>query len=176
MIELVPWSDGDLWVVERFLSDPEMMEHLGGAQSHEQIVDAHSRYLDTGRSGAGGMFTVVVGPDSLVAGNIGYWDKRWRDELVYETGWMIFPEHQGRGLASEALRLLIARVRLDHQRRFLHAFPAVGNAPSNALCRRAGFINLGDLEFEYPPGHPLRCNDWRLDLWPPPEGLGSLQG
>ena len=62
MIELAPWSDGDLWVVERFLSDPEMMEHLGGAQSREQILDAHARYLETARSGTGAMFTVVVRP------------------------------------------------------------------------------------------------------------------
>ena len=174
MIDLVPWSDGDLWVVERILSDPAMMEHLGGAQSREQILDAHSRYLDSGRSGTGGMFTLVVRPDSQVVGNIGYWDKPWRDEVVYEAGWMVFPEYQGRGLASEALAMLIARIRLEHVRRFLHAFPEVGNAPSNALCRRAGFTNLGDLEFEYPPGHPLRCNDWRLDLWAAPDDLGPV--
>ena len=176
MIELAPWSDRDLWVVERFLSDPEMMAHLGGAQSREQILDAHARYLETARSGTGAMFTVVVRPDSEVVGNIGYWDKPWRDELVYETGWMIFPEYQGKGLASAALAALIARVRLQHARRFLHAFPEVGNGPSNALCRRAGFTNLGELDFEYPPGHPLRCNDWRLDLWAAPDDLGSHRG
>lgn len=167
----MPWSDGDRWVIERFLSDPEMMEHLGGAQSPEQILDAHVRYLDTGRSGTGGMFTVVVRSDRQVVGNIGYWDKPWRDEIVYETGWMIFPEHQGKGLASEALAALIAHVRVQHARRFLHAFPEVGNVPSNALCRRAGFTNLGELDFEYPPGHPLRCNDWCLDLWAAPDDL-----
>jgi RimJ/RimL family protein N-acetyltransferase len=165
MVELVPWSDDDLWVVERFLSDPVMMEHLGGAQSREQILDAHSRYLDTGRSGTGAMFTVVVRPASAVVGNIGYWDKEWRGEVVYESGWMIFPEYQGRGLATEALAALIARVRLQHARRFLHAFPEVGNIASNALCRKSGFTNLGEFAFEYPPGHPLRCNDWRLDLF-----------
>jgi RimJ/RimL family protein N-acetyltransferase len=168
MIELVPWSEADLWVVERFLSDPEMMRHLGGPQSREQILDAHARYLETGRSGSGGMFTVVSTPDSAVVGNIGYWDKSWRDEPVFETGWMIFPEYQGRGLATEALAALIERVRIEHARRFLHAFPDVGNGPSNALCRKAGFTNLGECAFEYPPGHPLRCNDWQLDLWSAP--------
>jgi hypothetical protein len=33
MIELLPWSDDDLWVVERCLSDPGMMEHLGGLRA-----------------------------------------------------------------------------------------------------------------------------------------------
>jgi RimJ/RimL family protein N-acetyltransferase len=147
MIELVPWSDADLWVVERFLSDPGMMQHLGGAQSREQILDAHSRYLETGRSGSGGMFTVVSTADSAVVGNIGYWDKSWRDDLVYETGWMIFPEYQGRGLATAALAALIARFRREHVGRFLHAFPEVENVASNALCRKAGFTNLGARDF-----------------------------
>ena len=50
------------------------------------------------------------------------------------------------------------------ERRFVHAFPSVDNAPSNAVCRKTGFVLLGDYEFEYPPGSFMRCNDWRLDL------------
>jgi RimJ/RimL family protein N-acetyltransferase len=164
MIELLPWSDDDLWVAEQLLSDPVMMKHLGGPQSHEQILDAHKRFLDTGASGKGAMFKVVLGPAPDVVGNIGYWDKTWRDELVYETGWMIFPAYQGRGLASEALTMLLARLPGEHGRRYLHAYPSVENGPSNAICRKHGFVNLGEYEFEYPVGHALRCNDWRLDL------------
>jgi RimJ/RimL family protein N-acetyltransferase len=164
MIDLQPWSDHDLWVVERFLSDPGMTEHLGGPLSPERILDAHRRYLDTNASGAGRMFTVVLDPEPSVIGSIGFWDKTWRDELVYETGWMIFPEYQGRGLASEALAMLVGRLKRDHARRFLHAFPSIDNGPSNALCRKLGFANLGEVAFEYPPGNSLRCNDWRLDL------------
>ena len=48
--------------------------------------------------------------------------------------------------------------------RFLHAFPSVANAASNAVCRKVGFVELGECDFEYPAGHPIRCNDWRLDL------------
>lgn len=164
MIELLPWSDDDLWAVDRFLSDPEMMQHLGGAQSHEQVVNQHKRYLETATSGTGQMYKIVLSPANDAIGSIGYWDRTWRDEAVYETGWMILPEYQGRGYASAALALLVERLRREHVRRFLHAFPAVTNGPSNALCRRAGFTNLGECEFEYPTGHPLRCNDWRLDL------------
>lgn len=163
-IELLPWSDDDLWAVERFLGDPEMMQHLGGPQSREQILDQHVRYLDADTSGTGEMFKVVLSHTLGAIGNIGYWDKTWRDELVYETGWMILPEYQGRGYASEALEMLVERLRGEYARRSLHAFPAITNGPSNALCRKLGFTNLGHCEFEYPAGHPLQCNDWRLDL------------
>ena len=164
MIELLPWSDDDLWAVERFLSDSEMMKHLGGPQSREQIVQQHERYMNADASGTGQMFKIVLSPATDAIGSIGYWDKIWREELVHETGWMILPEYQGQGLASDALTLLVERLRRDHMHRFLHAFPSVTNGPSNALCRKAGFINLGESDFEYPAGHPLRCNDWRVDL------------
>jgi RimJ/RimL family protein N-acetyltransferase len=170
-IALLPWSDDDLWAVERFLTDPEMMRHLGGPQSHEQVLDQHERFLDAGRSGTGEMFKIVLPPASDAIGNIGYWDKTWRDELIYETGWMILPEYQGRGYASEALAMLVARLRREHADRSLHAFPAMTNGASNALCRKLGFTNLGEHEFEYPAGHPLQCNDWRLDLSPATDQL-----
>jgi hypothetical protein len=40
----------------------------------------------------------------------------------------------------------------------------VENAPSNAICRKLGFELLEACDFEFPPGHHMRCNDWRLDL------------
>ena len=45
------------------------------------------------------------------------------------------------------------------------AFPSVDNGPSNAICRKLGFTFLEASEFEYPKGHFMRCNDWRLDLF-----------
>jgi len=46
--------------------------------------------------------------------------------------------------------------------RSIHAYPGVDNGPSNAICRKAGFTLAGAHDFEYPPGHPMRCNDWFL--------------
>ena len=46
----------------------------------------------------------------------------------------------------------------------MHAFPNVDNAPSNAICRTLGFERLAACEFEFPKGHFMTCNDWRLDL------------
>jgi RimJ/RimL family protein N-acetyltransferase len=54
----------------------------------------------------------------------------------------------------------------ERKHRFMHAFPNVENAASNAICRKLGFTLLEEnLEFEFPPGNHLRCNDWRLDLF-----------
>jgi RimJ/RimL family protein N-acetyltransferase len=54
--------------------------------------------------------------------------------------------------------------RATGRRRAIHAFPSVDNAPSNAVCRKAGFTLLRQARFEYPKGHWMQCNDWRLVL------------
>ena len=111
------------------------------------------------------MFRIVLGSASEVVGSIGYWEKNWRDQLVYETGWHILPAYQGRGLATKAGEAVIAQARLENRHRFLHAFPSMDNIPSNAICRKLGFVLMEACEFEYPPGNFMICNDWRLDLF-----------
>jgi RimJ/RimL family protein N-acetyltransferase len=58
----------------------------------------------------------------------------------------------------------VERARAAGKHRFIHAFPSVENGASNAICRKVGFILQGEVDFEFPPGHFMRCNDWRLDL------------
>jgi hypothetical protein len=65
----------------------------------------------------------------------------------------------GRGVGSGALALPIERARTEPRFETMHAFPAVTNAPSNALCRTFGFSLLGQRDFTY-AGRPLRCNHW----------------
>jgi RimJ/RimL family protein N-acetyltransferase len=60
---------------------------------------------------------------------------------------------------------VIEIARAERARRFLHAYPGVGNEPSNAVCRKLGFTFRGPHEFEYPAGSLMVCNDWRLDLF-----------
>src|SRR5581483_11371528 len=112
-------------------------------------------------SGRGRMFKIVDEETGEAAGSVGYWLREWRGEEIYETGWLVLPEFQGRGIAAAATALALEQARLDGART-IHAFPGVENAPSNAICRKLGFELLKELEFEYPPGSTMRCNDWRL--------------
>jgi len=89
---------------------------------------------------------------------------------VYEIGWSVLPGHHGHRIASRATGLLLDIAAGETARRSVHAFPSVGNAPSNAICRRAGFVLRAEVDFECPPGHVMRCNDWRLDLASRPTG------
>jgi RimJ/RimL family protein N-acetyltransferase len=62
------------------------------------------------------------------------------------------------------MELLIGIARAARRHAAIHAFPSIENPPSNAICRKLGFELLGETEFEYPKGHWMRCNDWRLSL------------
>jgi RimJ/RimL family protein N-acetyltransferase len=138
-----------------------MMEHLGGPESEEKIAERQARYEKPGSK----QFKIVDEATGEGAGWVGYWEREWRGEEVYEIGWAVIPAFQGRGIAAAATLEAIAIAREDGERRFLHAYPSVDNAPSNAICRKAGFTLLGLVEFEYPKGHFMQCSDWRLDLF-----------
>jgi RimJ/RimL family protein N-acetyltransferase len=163
VVRLEPWGDGDLPLVQQLMGDPVMTEHLGGPESPEKLVDRQRRYEQLAASGRGSMLKIVDEAGSA-AGSVGYWEKDWRGGQIWEIGWMVLPAFQGRGLAGRATEQAIALARADGRHRFLHAFPSVDNAPSNAICRKLGFLLLGECDFEFPRGHWMRCNDWQLDL------------
>lgn len=163
-VRIEPWGEGDLPLLKKLLGDPAMTEHLGGPESDEQLVRRQVRYEQLVASGKGRMFKAVLQEAGEAVGSVGYWDSIHNGEEIYEIGWLVLPAFQGRGIAGVATTLAIAMARADGKHRFLHAFPSVENPPSNALCRKLGFTLVEECEFEYPKGHFMRCNDWRLEL------------
>ncbi|MGW8060788.1 GNAT family N-acetyltransferase [Streptomyces ziwulingensis] len=157
---LVPWAEGDLWLLRR-TNSPEMTAHLGGPESEERLLGRHRRYTELR---AGRMYRVARVDGGETVGSIGHRRRVWRGAEVWEAGWAMLPESRRRGLAARAARAVVDVARAAGPHRYLHAFPGVGHAASNAVCRRAGFTLLGQADFEYPKGHRIRSNDWRVDL------------
>jgi len=166
VIALHPWSDKDLPVLEKTLGNAEVMQHLGGIEDPRAILARHRSYLALALP-EGRMFTISVAAEPAIVGTIGFWETTWHGEAIYETGWMVLPAYTGRGIATQAALCLIQQVRSLRRHRFLHAFPAVDNVASNRVCRKAGFVNQGKCEVEFPKGHFMRSNDWRIDLLHP---------
>ncbi|MFD3542781.1 GNAT family N-acetyltransferase [Streptomyces sp. NPDC058662] len=167
-VRLTPWGPEDFWLLRR-KNAAEMTTYLGGPESEPKLLDRQRRYeaLSAREPGAGRMFRVdLVAPDGSgePVGSIGFWEREWRGGPVYESGWGILPEFQGRGLAVAALAELLAHLREHGTREAVHAFPGTDHAASNAVCRRAGFTCLGPVDFEYPPGVPHPSNDWHHPL------------
>jgi RimJ/RimL family protein N-acetyltransferase len=164
-VELRSWQSHDLTLLQRLMGDPKMTVYLGGTETSEQIINRHKRYCETGTSGKGEMFVILSGTEAKPAGSIGFWEKPWQGELIWEIGWSVLPEFQGQGIATKAVIMLIEKIRRLQNPRIIHAFPAKDNLPSNALCRKLGFILTNDVEFEYPPGNWMQCKDWHLNLY-----------
>jgi RimJ/RimL family protein N-acetyltransferase len=162
LVTLEPWGGDDLPLLERLMGDPGMTEHLGGPESPDKLRERQSGYECL--EGSDRMFKIVDVASGAGVGSVGFWTKEWRGGQVYEVGWMVVPEFQGRGIAVAATARAIELAKGQDKHRFMHAFPNVGNAPSNAICGKLGFELLEACEFEFPKGHFMICNDWRLDL------------
>jgi RimJ/RimL family protein N-acetyltransferase len=142
-------------------TDPGTMRHLGGPASLESAREAHVRRLKV--EDPDWWLKIVPDPGGPAAGTIGIWDSEWEGARVHEAGWMVLPEFRGRGIATQALALLLERARSEPRIESVHAFPNVENEASNTLCRRAGFELIGNAEVEF-RGHRLRCNHWVVEV------------
>jgi RimJ/RimL family protein N-acetyltransferase len=156
-VELVRYAEADLWLTAALETDPDVMRELGGPLDPARLPETHRRRLEDPF-----WFTIHAQPGGAV-GSIGIWEHKVDGEALHETGWMVLPAFQGRGIASRALSLLIERARATPEFEAMHAFPPVSNAPSNALCRKSGFTLMEEREFVY-AGRTLRCNHWVLGV------------
>ena len=156
-MELEAYTEADFWLTEALETDPGVMRELGGPIERERVPETHRRRLVTPW-----YFKIVAEPGGPGVGTIGVWETQHDGHTLHETGWMVLPEYQGRGIASAALALLIERMELEPECSSIHAFPPVTNAPSNALCRKFGFVLRDEIDFVY-AGRTLRCNHWSLD-------------
>lgn len=148
-------------------TDPAMMAELGGPRPIADIERAHAASLRMAAEGRCWPLKVIPDGETEPAGSIVIWESAHAGHggvPIYEMGWMILPEHQNQGLASQAVGAALDRARAERQFGTIHAFPGVTNGPSNRVCEKNGFVNLGPLDVEF-AGHSLRVNDWRIQLF-----------
>jgi RimJ/RimL family protein N-acetyltransferase len=154
-VQLQPYTDADFCLTESLDGDPDVMRELGGPIAPERLREIHRRRLDD-------PWWLKIVTERGAVGTIGVWPAEHDGHALHETGWMVLPAHQGHGIASAALAMLIERVTAEPRFERIHAFPPVTNAPSNALCRKFGFELLAQADFVY-AGRKLHCNHWGLD-------------
>jgi RimJ/RimL family protein N-acetyltransferase len=158
LLRTVSTSDLDAYI--RMRCDAAMMAHLGGPRPVEEMEDKLRR--DVANATADREWTLMICPGddpSVVAGTVSLWLHEVSRTWLSEIGWMVLPEYQGKGLAKRAVGEVLSRAFADGRWGSIHAFPGVGNAPSNAICRSLGFALEGEQDFVF-AGKRLRVNHW----------------
>jgi RimJ/RimL family protein N-acetyltransferase len=164
-VALRPITTRDLPLYEELLVDPATMAELGGPLPRDGLADKLGRIVEEVDAGRTWYFVIVPDDGADPAGTVCVWSHDWNGKEISEIGWMVLPRFQGRGLATRAVRTVLRRAGGEARWDVIHAFPAVTNGPSNAICRKTGFSLVGQSEIDY-AGRTLRCNHWRVDLRP----------
>ena len=162
-MRLMPITAEDEDLAVRLECDPEMMRHIGGPRPEADVRAAHQRRLALMGQGEARMYKIVAENSAETLGTIGIWKIDWLGPQAYEMGWFVLPEHQGQGVATAAAQLLITEARSDPEVHYIHAYPTVTNAASNAIARKIGMDNQGEFDNEGFAG-VLRCHDWQIDV------------
>jgi RimJ/RimL family protein N-acetyltransferase len=142
---LRPYAEEDRALTAALESDPRVMAHLGGPGSASDADQVHAERL------AGELYFTIMVADQPI-GVIAVFRS---DQQVYELGVLLLPEHQARGLAERAFRLILPHVRargITH----LHGFITDTNTVSAAAAMRVGFVPIGERDLHY-RGATLRC-------------------
>jgi RimJ/RimL family protein N-acetyltransferase len=163
-MKLETMTGGDVELKIRQETDPQMMAELGGPRTREEIQRAHTKSLVLAAAGECWPLKVIPDGSMFAAGSVAIFPSSHGGESIYEIGWMILPECQGRGIATEAVRAVLQLAQAQRKFGQVHAFPGVTNRPSNRVCEKNGFTKLQECEVEF-SGRRLRCNHWRVDLF-----------
>ena len=140
----------DAAAAAEYLTDPEVMHHLGGTTVSGQDAGAVvQRWLDRWGDNGYGPFAIERREDARFLGRTGIlvWDTRdWRHASLaaagrhaqLELGWALAREHWGRGYATEAARSVLDWIRAERPSERLISLIHPGNLPSQRVAARLG--------------------------------------
>jgi hypothetical protein len=108
----------------------------GWSRPREAIERAHAKSLALAAEGRCWPLKVVPDGASSPAGGVDVFESSHEGETFYEIGWMILPEFQNRGLASQVAREVLKNARTERQFGQIHAFQRSRTAPPTRSARR----------------------------------------
>ena len=139
---------GDLDYFLRFFADPEASQHVGGPIGREdtwrRLLTGAALWQLTGI----GMWSVERLSDGATVGHLGFFDflRDCEPSIAggVEMGWIVAPEAQGQGLASEACTAILAWFEEQFGKHPMWAMISPGNDPSMKLAEKLGFERRPD--------------------------------
>ena len=165
-------ADDTPWV-ERLHGDARVMGHVGGVQTPERAREVmRERMLDYyDRHPGYGIWATVERATGAVVGM--HLLNNIRGEDLVQVGYLLFPEHWGRGYATEmcveVLRYGFADLALPR----IHAITDLPHLASQRVLLKAGLHRHGERSFrEYSKGAPLAFFQRDRDDWLAEHGGG----
>ena len=146
-IRLVPFDDSYLKVFMEIYTSPQMMKHVYGPFSYDEAkvaFDERSQPWNI-RSDKWLSLSITEINSSEKLGNIGLKIIN-HDAKIAEVGFMIKASAQGKGIAGNALRLLMRYAFNDLKLNKLVAYCSVRNTGSYTLLENQGFFREGCLK------------------------------
>ena len=142
------------------------------ANSIDEVVEANNGWTEDVRErqrwrvalGAESSLIGVADPETdRIVGGLEQW---WAADGTLEIGFWIAPEHRGKGLASEAVRLFVELVR-GHGIEALSAETNRSNTSARWVLERNGFSPVGQHVRRLPNGMDVVVARYTLHLEPP---------
>ncbi|MFC4906628.1 GNAT family N-acetyltransferase [Actinomadura gamaensis] len=165
-LELRPWSEADLPAMVALFDNPQFARWTPLASPFDldaarAYVEKSHRERETGR-----VLQLAVTTDGREPlGEVLYVRRTDEPVTTVELAYGIGPQHQGRGLASRAVRLMTEHVRetIAPERIVLRIAPE--NVPSQRVARAAGFRLTDDEPVRRPrrEGPDIELSTWVAD-------------
>jgi RimJ/RimL family protein N-acetyltransferase len=153
-VSLRPLDDGDLDAIFRQMTDPESIRTAAFTAGNQTDRDAFLERMSRARANPSGSFR-VIDVDGAVAGTIA----SFRIENDLEVTYWIDRTHWGKGVATAALRLLLA----ETDERPVYARAASDNAGSLRVLEKVGFRRVG-VNRDFAPGRGEEIEETILRL------------
>ena len=148
---------GDAALQHRLLNTPEMMRHLGGPKSLEEIETRHARIRESYSTNGFGFMMLIEKASGELVGHCGM--KRVDNALApnrgdHEIGWVVRQDRWRQGYAHEAMQGVIGWAFETIGAPHLVALTCDANVGSWKLMEKLGMERRRDLDFDDPAFPP----------------------
>ena len=158
---LRPWRDDDLAPHAAMNADPRVMEHFPATLTRAESDARVARLREAFDRHGFGMWAVEAPGVAGFIGSVGILHVSFDAHFTpaVEIGWRLFPEHWGRGYATEAAAAALTFGFDAQALPEIVAFTVPANLPSRRVMERLGMTRSPADDFDHPllpPDSPLR--------------------
>ena len=140
-VHLRPFTEDELWIFDRWVLEPGFsgeFEWLG----FRSAAGFRQRFAESGLLG-GERTDLVVADDDTPVGWMNWRVSPWLGPTSWEIGALVFPEHRGRGVGTEAHRLVVDELFANTPTERIWAGTEAENLAEQRVLERCGFVREG---------------------------------